>query len=556
MAANKSKDGPVIRYDDFVKQVRPDPANTDPVVIVQGYVGASDKDDHIRLYSDDNLTDHMDIPKADILKAVEDNENPLGGSQLWVKQTASVSYNQSPQDGGMYADYMQNDYQPGAENMAGAGAAITQLGCPGPTLTRPFICNFPTRFICPPRTRPIFCPPLSRPPACPLPSRFGACPTWICTIQRTVACAINPGGGGGGFADDYSGGDMYGDYMQNSYDGGASGETMGAGAGITNPPFCYQPVRTILNCPSVVIICQSSPIRCITRPVINCFPPCRFGTRGCANGTFRPVSLVCGNTIACQTDFTIPNPGTIRAGGGFADDYSGGDMYGDYMQNSYDGSGGEEAMGAGITAACTGGVQSRLVICQSFVCPSFRIICQSLRIRCITRPVIQCFQPCQFGTQGCALGTIRPFSQVCGTDFTIHNPGTIRAGGGFADDYSGGDMYGDYMQDTYDGGTESQAAAAQPTLQTLAVVCHAPTLVPVGCPTLLPTRCCITVNTPACHFTNQVRCRTINICPPSLPHFCRTRPPFHCPVSLVAICPRTRICDINPGGMGDAYGGY
>ncbi|MFN0037062.1 MAG: hypothetical protein ACKVUS_18560, partial [Saprospiraceae bacterium] len=81
--------GQGVRRDAFVKNVRPDPKSTEELVLLQGYIGDSDIPGHVRVYSDPVLSDFIELPEQDILYAepVSTEEDPLGGSRLWVKQT-------------------------------------------------------------------------------------------------------------------------------------------------------------------------------------------------------------------------------------------------------------------------------------------------------------------------------------------------------------------------------------------------------------------------------------------------------------------------------------
>lgn len=85
--ATTSKSG--LRFDEFVKNIRPDPKSNDPLVMLQGYIGKSDLDGHVRVYSDPALSDFIDLPERDICYAdpVKPEEDPLGGSRLWVRKT-------------------------------------------------------------------------------------------------------------------------------------------------------------------------------------------------------------------------------------------------------------------------------------------------------------------------------------------------------------------------------------------------------------------------------------------------------------------------------------
>lgn len=79
--------------DDFIKKVVEDPANVQSMTFLQGYLGASDKTDFIRLYYDPGLKSFTDIKKDDVvhLQKISKNKNPLGGVMLWVKASDSGS---------------------------------------------------------------------------------------------------------------------------------------------------------------------------------------------------------------------------------------------------------------------------------------------------------------------------------------------------------------------------------------------------------------------------------------------------------------------------------
>lgn len=456
--ANEKKGGTNIRYDDFVKAVRPDPGSTEQVVLLHGYVGASVTDDKIRLYSDASLNEYADIAKADIVYSQANTDDPLGGSRLWVKQSANVNYAdaQGYAQGDMYNSYMNDQYSPGTEAM---GPAAT-LACTIGPLTRTPLCR-PTRFICPtpvsrlvictlpPRTR--FNCPLPTLAGCPQPSWVDACPSqWGCTIQ-TGTTVINPGTGGAQFGTDYTGGDVYNDYMQNSYEGGGY---EGYGPQPTTTVQTIQPTVITTTRPTLP---PTMPAFCrITVPVWRCFritqnsPWCPPIT--CQFRTIRPTtwpSLAC-NSIVCATDFTRPQTGTtvINPGTGgaqFGADFTGGDVYNDYMQNSYEG--GTEAFGPG---AATSPQLCLQPVSVNFNCVSRFVNCVSRLTICISQPVWRCItrnnlrsicRPCipvtltrtttfPSAVDGC------PSQFGCATDITrTINPDTINPGGfgGYSD---------------------------------------------------------------------------------------------------------------------------
>jgi hypothetical protein len=75
-------------HDEFVKQVRPDPKSTDPIVFMSGFIGKSPVDGHVRVYADPELSNFIDVPESAIIHSQQftKEESPLGGSKLWVKQ--------------------------------------------------------------------------------------------------------------------------------------------------------------------------------------------------------------------------------------------------------------------------------------------------------------------------------------------------------------------------------------------------------------------------------------------------------------------------------------
>ena len=93
----KSKPPP-LRYDKFVEVLRPDPKSTPKLVVLEGYVGQSSEDGNFRLYSDDALCNYIEIPINAVLHAEANTseQNPLGGSKIWVK--ADTVYTAGPAD--------------------------------------------------------------------------------------------------------------------------------------------------------------------------------------------------------------------------------------------------------------------------------------------------------------------------------------------------------------------------------------------------------------------------------------------------------------------------
>lgn len=82
-------------FDDFIEKLRPDPKEVgNPLVIVQGLIGASSEDGHVRVYLDDALNEFIDVPEKDICYAVklDEKDHPEGGSKLWVNADAIFMY--------------------------------------------------------------------------------------------------------------------------------------------------------------------------------------------------------------------------------------------------------------------------------------------------------------------------------------------------------------------------------------------------------------------------------------------------------------------------------
>lgn len=110
---------PKIVLDSFVKNVRPDPKATDPIIYLSGFLGDSPVEGNVRVYADPQLSSFVDVPRSAILHAVQNTaeEDPLGGSKLWIKQSDIA--NQAPLgssylEGDIYSNYATNMYQPGS----------------------------------------------------------------------------------------------------------------------------------------------------------------------------------------------------------------------------------------------------------------------------------------------------------------------------------------------------------------------------------------------------------------------------------------------------------
>ena len=80
--------------DSFVNAVKKDVKSSDPVIMVEGYVGDSSETGHFRLYSNESLNVFVDIPENDVVHVEKRNADvsPLGGSYLWLRQEAAFIY--------------------------------------------------------------------------------------------------------------------------------------------------------------------------------------------------------------------------------------------------------------------------------------------------------------------------------------------------------------------------------------------------------------------------------------------------------------------------------
>jgi len=202
---------PKIVLDSFVKNVRPDPKATDPIIYLCGFLGDSPVEGNVRVYADPQLSSFVDVPRSAILHAVQNTpeEDTLGGSKLWIKQ-ADIA-NQSPLgssylEGDIYTNYATNMYQPaGAQPLA---FTIPPWACPRITVNHP-ICRtlFGPRSLCRPcftnnspicktinlvqcRSLVVVQCTITRNPPCEILS--ANCPTWGACPSRVDACPTAP----------------------------------------------------------------------------------------------------------------------------------------------------------------------------------------------------------------------------------------------------------------------------------------------------------------------------------------------------------------------------
>jgi hypothetical protein len=120
------KSKPDLQFDDFVQAARPDAANKNPLLFLQGYIGKSPSADSIRMYTDPSLNHFVDIPSKDIVHSRKVTDDPLGlgGSMIWVniptsKNKAATAY----LEGNLYDDYIKKLYEKEKAN-PGTGTVV------------------------------------------------------------------------------------------------------------------------------------------------------------------------------------------------------------------------------------------------------------------------------------------------------------------------------------------------------------------------------------------------------------------------------------------------
>ena len=143
-----------IRRDAFVKGVRPDPKSAEELVVVQGYIGDSDLPGHVRVYSDAALSDYIDLPEQEVLyyDSVKHEEDPLGGSRLWVRKTTVFTTGDPRHANRVKSSFLEGDIVRAFGNTGKiptvAGGNIVQFSG-GITVCPPKSCGSPCRSLNP-----------------------------------------------------------------------------------------------------------------------------------------------------------------------------------------------------------------------------------------------------------------------------------------------------------------------------------------------------------------------------------------------------------------------
>lgn len=245
-----------LRFDPFVEAVRRDPKAADELTLLQGYLGKSSVDGHVRVYFDEELNNFVEVPESDILYSApnEKTENALGGSRLWVKKSTVVTFGDPNLTNRPQSSFLEGDLINAYRNLGIGGQGFDPGGIPGefgipntwtptcrsvgngacitnnpPCQATRIGCNFPTLiqrtcnrtcFVTQFRT----CASPTCFNTCLSPTCFRTCRPVACTVHTTPGCPIrtfactfrpedivqgvvNPGDftGGGGFDPGYAG---------------------------------------------------------------------------------------------------------------------------------------------------------------------------------------------------------------------------------------------------------------------------------------------------------------------------------------------------------------
>jgi hypothetical protein len=147
-----------IRYDEWVKSIRPDPKDvSDLYVVVSGFIGVSSVSGHVRLYTDEALNNFIEIPENEIVHNIELKDSTLGGSKLWVNSDAVFIYGDPKEkrrpkssflQGNLVAKKLSDDGIPTIYQFTAVFGCPTQFSievvrCPQPVDTIHGVCDGP-----------------------------------------------------------------------------------------------------------------------------------------------------------------------------------------------------------------------------------------------------------------------------------------------------------------------------------------------------------------------------------------------------------------------------
>lgn len=203
-------------FDEWVGNARPDPKNADALVLMQGFIGNSSEDGHVRIYADESLNTFVEVPQEGIVHSerLPKESSPLGGSMLWVKADAVLVYGDpkatnrpkaSFLEGTIMQQYAAAGYAAGQLQAAAAAPLTPACGTPNCHTRRGRTCFFctelchtnycPTKILC----TGYFC--ANRGLAATVPTHIhdSICPGYCMTLNLHVnTCRADCGGPGGG----------------------------------------------------------------------------------------------------------------------------------------------------------------------------------------------------------------------------------------------------------------------------------------------------------------------------------------------------------------------
>ncbi|MEM6319077.1 MAG: hypothetical protein AAF960_15495 [Bacteroidota bacterium] len=112
-----------LKMDAFVNSVRPDPNSSEKLQLLQGFLGKSNVDGHVRIYFDEALNNFVEIPENDIIHALpcDKSENPLGGCRVWVKKSTVVTFGNPQMGNRPKSSFMEGDIMSAYRNAGMAG---------------------------------------------------------------------------------------------------------------------------------------------------------------------------------------------------------------------------------------------------------------------------------------------------------------------------------------------------------------------------------------------------------------------------------------------------
>lgn len=262
---------------DFVSKIVKDPNSPPNTLLLQGYLGDSSDEGHIRLYLDPQLSDYVEIPEDAILHTQEIPNATLGETYVWINQDAELTHGKAgPQR--LKAKFLEGRLQ---QQYLGGAAEAQRPVAPVPT---PPVTLFPQQ--CLPHTIGIACIPsllpthcqTHAPLLCPVSIPIFHCQPSIATpcISHNVVCPTKnpvqcpPASGGFGCGQQGPGPEQF------AADAMVQHPTLLPNlcpqAMVQHPtlvpnlcPIVHPPTQLQHFCPSVVVLCASAVDACVSR---------------------------------------------------------------------------------------------------------------------------------------------------------------------------------------------------------------------------------------------------------------------------------------------------